>query len=672
MPLLAQLPENPPVADSVALDSNKIEILFIRQLKSKELPTGRMQELIGDVHLKQQAMHLWCDYGIINPNKQVEAFGNVQMLQEDSIRIFSDTLLYDGNTRQARLRQNVVLQDTSMTLFTEKLDYDLNTKIATFPEGSLIESDTMTLVSQKGTYNANTNIAHFSDSVRVTGTQYKLIADSLDFNTQTEVAYFIAPTTIYHGEKTVYCEDGYYDGKKNYAELKQNARFENVEEGKEELATGDKIIYDGEEQMYYLIGNAYYENETQAVNADTILLDAETDQYYFRGNPKFRSKQENDNQSIDAQYSDYDAATKTMIFRGEVELHKDANIILADSLDYNTVTKSGLARGNVNWRDTSANTQITAQVAQYNDSTEYIKAYGNPVLQTVMDNDTMWLRADTLISMPVAIDSLTQDSTTTLDSLSSANTIDSTQAVTTIDSTQQSGSDTLVISNNKARHIKGYYNVLIYKSDMQVVCDSLFYDDVDSIFHFYGEPILWADGTQFTADTMAVKLKRNKLEKVLLYNNSFIITKNDSLYYNQTKGKDVIAYFAKNNISLVEIMEEGETVYYIQDENDSYVGVNDVNCEDMILFFAANQLQRIRFEGEPNAVLYPMGQVNHESLKLEGFQWLGNRQPQSKQDLYNYDPTKIMQSNPIEKETAADKKKKAEEDEFEDEFWEED
>lgn len=191
----AQVFDKPP-APALEEDSSRIDILNIDKYKEISSGNGVFRELTGNVHLRQKEMHLWCDLGFIFPNKQIEAFNNVEMLQDDSIRIFSDTLYYDGITRFARLRQNVVLTDTSMTMFTEKLNYDLKTRIAYFPEQSLIESDSSTLVSKRGTYNANTNEAYFQDSVRITNPNYKLTADSLAFNTQTEVATFLADQSL--------------------------------------------------------------------------------------------------------------------------------------------------------------------------------------------------------------------------------------------------------------------------------------------------------------------------------------------------------------------------------------------------------------------------------------------------------------------------------------------
>lgn len=589
--LWGQISDRPPEPDSsIVADSSKIDIIHIGTLKEQVTPEGTFRELIKDVHLKQKEMHLWCDIGFIFPNRQVKAHGNVQMLQDDRIRIFSDSLFYDGISREAQLRQNVVLKDSNTTIFTEKLDYDLNTRIATFPEGSIIESDTTTMISKKGTYNANTNIAHFTDSVRITNPNYKLTTDSLAFNTETETALFIGPTKVYNDEKMVYCEDGFYDSKRNYAELYKNARFENHEDGKNEVATGDTIIYNGEDDIYYLIGNAHYENDDQIVDADTILMDGKTEQYSFRGNPKFQSKDSTNTQSIDAEFSDYDLETQTMIFRGEVQMVQESQIITTDSLDYNRETKEGIARGNVVWRDTSANTKITCQEAHYNDSTKYLLAKGNPILTTLIDQDTMWLRADTLFSMP-----------------------DSTDV--------------------NRRNLRAYYNVQIFKSDIQSRCDSLFYNDIDSMFYFYTHPILWVDNVQFTADTIAIKMKDKQINRVFLYNNSFIVNTNEEIYFNQVKGKDVVTKFVEGKINTMDINKNGETVYYALDEEDKYMGVNDVDCQKMLMFFGDNQIKRIRFQGTPKAMLYPMNQVNHQTLRLEGFQWLDSLQIKNKYEL---------------------------------------
>lgn len=589
--LWGQISDRPPSDQSLEQDSSKINIINIDKYKERSTVEGVFRELTGNVHLKQQEMHIWCDTGFIFPLKQVKAFSDVQMLQDDSIRIFSDSLYYDGIARFAKLRDNVVLKDTSMTLFTNKLDYDLNSRLATFPEGSLIESDSSTMISKKGTYNTNTNLAHFSDSVRITNPNYKLTADSLAFNTQTERAFFLGPTKVYNEEKMVYCEDGFYDSKANYAELYQNARFENREDGKLEIAKGDTIIYDGSRDLYYLIGHAHFQNDEQEVFADTILMDGKTEQYFFRGNPQFKSRDSSNQQSIQAVNSDYDALTKTMIFRGDVVVAQEHQLIKADSLDYNTETKNGLARGNVFWQDSVAQLSISCGKAWYNDSTKYLLAHKDPLLTTLIDKDTLWLKADTLISLP--------DS-----------------------------------SNQEQRNLYAYHHVQVFKSDMQALCDSLYYNSIDSTFHFYIRPILWVDDAQFTADTISVQLKHSKLHQVLLRQQSFIVNTHEATYFNQIKGDDATTKFdSSGSILHMHVDKNGETVYYAQDEKDRYMFVNDIDCQEMWMFFADKQLKRIRYEGAPSAVVHPMEKVDHSSLQLDGFQWLDSLQIKDKYEF---------------------------------------
>lgn len=573
---LAQISDAPPEATELE-DSSRIDILFINTFKERTTPEGTYRELIGDIHLKQQAMHLWCDLGFIDPYKQVDAFGNVQMLQDDSIRIFSDTLYYDGITRYARLRENVVLTDSSMTMFTNKLNYDLKSRIATFPEQSLIESDSSTLVSKRGYYNTRTSDAYFHDSVRITNPNYKLVADSLAFNTRTEVANFLGPTLVYNDEKVVYCEDGYYDSKANYAELYKNAYFLNREDGKQEEARGDTIIYDGSVDRYYLIGNAHFQDEDQEVDADTIIMDGKTEEYFFLGKPNFRSRDTTSNQTITATNSNYDALNKMMIFRGDVYVTQESQIIIADSLDYNMESKSGLARGHVIWVDTAANVKISAGRAVYQDSTEYLLADRDPMLTTLVDNDTLWLKADTLVSLP---------------------------------------------DTGDARHLYAYHHVRVFKSDMQARCDSLFYDGADSVFHLFEDPILWVDETQFTADTILLYLKSSKLDQVRLFHQSLIISTQEDTFFNQIKGKNALAQFVAGKVSTMDLYENGETVYYATDDDGAYMFVNDIDCDNMQLLFGEDQLKRIVYKGTPKAVVHPMRQVDHSSLFLQGFQWL--------------------------------------------------
>jgi hypothetical protein len=176
-------------------------------------------------------------------------------------------------------------------------------------------------------------------------------------------------------------------------------------------------------------------------------------------------------------------------------------------------------------------------------------------------------------------------------------------------------------------------DVRVFKSDLQAICDSLIYSTKDSIFRFFEQPVIWSDTSQFLADTIQMSLKNKKIDRIFLTNKSFILNSPDQIYFNQIKGKNIIAYFQEGNLRRMEVEGNAESVYYALDEAKAYVGVNKTVCSRMVLLFGDNEVEKIKFYTQPTAKLEPMQQADHNALKLEGFNWVIEKRPLSVQDL---------------------------------------
>ncbi len=273
---------------------SKIELLGARDLKFDKRMGVDAQRLIGDVKFRHQGALLYCDSAYLyNASNSLDAFGNVYLNQGDTLRLYSDKLNYNGDTRLVKVRNNVRLLDKDMTLTTDILDYDRLKEKATFYEGGTIVStaNNNTLDAVYGVYMATNEIFYFRDDVLLTNPQYKVVTDTLDYHNITEVAYFDGPTFIYSDANTIYCENGWYDTKNDIAQFNENAYLDN---GKQTLK-GDSLWYtrvDG-------LGKAY----CNVVIHDTV------DQYLIKGD--FGSYDERIKQSLvtlRAQLIQYDAA----------------------------------------------------------------------------------------------------------------------------------------------------------------------------------------------------------------------------------------------------------------------------------------------------------------------------------------------------------------------------
>jgi lipopolysaccharide export system protein LptA len=555
-----------------------------------------LQKLNGHVELRQDSIYMYCDTAVIENETRVYARGQVVIQQGDSLSVFADSAMYDGGVQIAELFGDVILVNKEQQLFTDHLTYDLTTKVATYDNNATLVMDETQLTSKKGYYYVREQQIYFKDSVVVVDPQFSLRSDTLGFNTETRTVSFLGPTLISNDSTKVYCEDGYYDTENNLALFSQNAQYVKGEQ----VAIADSIVYDGAKQVYSLEGNASFEEGARRASADNIKYDEANDKTYLIGDAKYQDEE----QDIIANEIIYDAKNEQYATRGRSRISDPPQILEANQVDFSEERGIGIALGDVIWRDTSADLTIICEQADYDRKTDYLKASGGrggrPMLITMLEEDSLFMASDTLYA-------LREDS----------------------------------IASDSARQLRAYYDVRIYSNKLQAVCDSLQYSTTDSIFRLFREPIVWSDTSQFYADTVNMQLADSKIDRIYLLDNSFILNSPDELFFNQVKGKYITAFFEENELRRMAVNGNAESVYYALDESGGYVGVNKTICSEMMLYFGNNEVEQIKFYTEPQANMLPMGQTNHQELRMPGFNWEKKYRPMSVDDLFVPLPARI-------------------------------
>ena len=132
------------------------------------------QILRGDVIFRHEEMWMYCDSAYFyEGSNSLDAFGHIRFVQGDTLLGFGDKLFYDGNTKLARMRQNVKLihgrEDENPTILTtDTLNYDRNAGVAYYYSGGEVKDTLNTLTSIRGNYTPGTNQAVFSHDVQLT------------------------------------------------------------------------------------------------------------------------------------------------------------------------------------------------------------------------------------------------------------------------------------------------------------------------------------------------------------------------------------------------------------------------------------------------------------------------------------------------------------------------
>ena len=661
-------------------DSMKVvKILNAQSYHSETKPdSSQLTFLVGDVKIQQENTIIMCDSMILDPkNNFIESFGHVHINDNDSTNIFSDYMKYEVDKKTIHFLKNVQLVDNRGTLTTQELNYDMNQKVGTYDHGGKIVNKGSVLTSERGIYYELTKDVFFRNNVVLRDPQYDLSADSLQYNTATQRSTFITETFIQFKDstrRTVHTKEGYYDLPTHKAYF---GRRSVITDGGQKLV-GDSVNIDDSTGISTAVGNARYADSVEGVVivAGRLFNNKKKNYFLATEKPIMILKQDKDSIYIAADTFYSARLIDRPKIAEKVETTDSLHQQYVDSLDKaSSDSLHRVATQGINARDTLSTSSP--------DST-------HPMVVKV--------RGDSLKRVPIDSSQLGR-----IDSSQLAHRIDSSQLAHRADSallakpkgrpTQPPGrpglnkpggrppmnrpagqppilaaADSAVrpsapiqaarppepdrdhekftdtskapITDSTLRYILAYHHVRIFSDSLQAVADSMYYSGQDSIFRLFYNPIAWGNGNyQITGDTMYVYTKNKKANRLYVFENGLAINKVAKDFYNQIKGTTINAYFKDGQVDYMRAKGNAESVYYVQDDNKAYTGVNKAHADIIDMIFAKSdsggrELRKVILRNDAEGSMIPFKKVNFDDMRLRGFKWQEARRPKSKEDLF--------------------------------------
>ncbi|MBC8155794.1 MAG: hypothetical protein H7Z72_23135 [Bacteroidetes bacterium] len=252
-----------PMTGAPAGTGDKVDLIHADSLNIVNQPNAVIYRLINNVKLQQKGLVLYCDIAIQNKTTNViEAYGNVRMVQGDTITVRGDTLYYYGNNRQANVLGNVVLKDRKMTLSTARLVYDMLSGVAHYPvRGRIVDRENI-LTSDEGYYDTRSKQFTFQRNVRLLNQppgkeKTTILADSLLYNSLSKIADFQGPTRIISKDGTLIARNGQYNTTTRVSNFRQRATAETDKY----ILTGDSLNFDNINEVGVADGNVVIVNK---------------------------------------------------------------------------------------------------------------------------------------------------------------------------------------------------------------------------------------------------------------------------------------------------------------------------------------------------------------------------------------------------------------------------
>lgn len=605
------------------------------------------RKVTGPARFYHNHTYLVCDTAWWNVNTNViRCIGHVKISQ-DRTTLTSETLEYVVDEDMAKFRGLVELEDKDHDILrTHYLDYNTKDSVAVFQGGaSMKDKDGQVIESIYGTYESKLSLFVFNDQVNMFSDSIFVKTSRLEYRSDISTAYFGFGTDAWESDRMLSANDGWYDRAREIFFFRKKVHLLT----KEQEAWSDSLYFhrntndlemlghveviDTTRSVFALAGRLEYADSASRVRLtrDPAVVtwsenEGKVDSLYIGGDLleyQGRPRCDVDSMAVvnaNKRLTDLEADPVTEYRRKAAEAAQKA----AEEAMANDPNRPPAGRGG---RGTDGSSVISSE-AEGGVEKSPESPGGAPVIPSGVEEspDSLVAPADSLLA---PLDSLAASA---LDSLGFASAIDSTEMLPPPPPPKDS---------TKVGFIQCRGNVRMFRSDIQMACDSLVFTELDSLIRMYKDPIVYNEGNrQYVADSIYVQVKNQRVEKASLMSNAFITTCEDSLAhaFDQIRGAEMMAYFDSTAALKRFDALGGASALFFLEENGSLATVNKVESKMLYATFEDGNLQRIYYFEDAKNDAYPSVQLPKDERKLKGFRWDPDKQPKGPEDITSLEP----------------------------------
>lgn len=412
------------------------------------------------------------------------------------------------------------------------------------------------------------------------GDTVHLYGDFLRYDGNTTIGKIRNNVTLKDDETTLYTDSLDFNNTTDVAWYFNGGRIINADN----VLTSNRGYYYFKDGMFFFKDSVIGKSPEYTIETDTLKYNTRSETAFFVGPTNIYNTEE----YLYAENGWYNTNAKIFQFNKNAVYQNKEKILMGDSLYYDDMQGVGKAFQNISLIDTTENMILKGNYAYYQKLPENFLITDKALLIQVTDKiDSLFLHADTLKSE--------------------------------------------YDSSGIHRILKAYYKVKIFRDDFQGSCDSMAYSFKDSIIRMYRQPIIWSEGSQLTAQYVEIQTRNRKMDKFNLNEDAFIVSQEDTIRFNQIRGKNMTGYIKNNKLYKVDVFGNGQTIYFTKDKEE-IVGVNQAESSDLIIYLNNSQVSRINMIKQPAGTLYPLEELTE--TKLKGFQWLENLRPKKMTDIF--------------------------------------
>lgn len=662
VPLRAQSQSAPVASDSV------ISLLNAEWAKLTQVNYRDFRLVKGPAVFFHNGAYLFCDSAAWDIKAEIiKAYRNVRITQDKTV-LRSDSLTYFISENLAQFRGPLVdvFDNEGDTLRTNNLDYNTKDSIAVFRNGGAMkDKDGNIIEGRNGTYSSSSKVFTFEDDVQLFTDSIFIKSSKMDYVTEENKAYFRDRTYLWREDAFMKALAGWYDTENDVVNFNKEVYMNTPDY---EMWAGDLNYYrtDNRVEAYDNVEMLDTLRETAFVAHKAIVsIDSlNNDHMVFTNQPSIIYYGENENNVKDTLFLTADSLVLYTVRRCDIteeeltEREKNRDDILVDAIEEAEKKAAELRQKAYEEVMAKRPENIAKQTKLKNDAQKKVDSLAalglaapdslytllgldpaaeksllpppsqSEALEDEVSKDSISAAGTEQISdlEPVSEpESLSGDKKESAETASEENMSKPQSAVV-----QDSTAAIPVVDTTKIRFIEGYRNVKMYRTDMQALCDSLAYSDLDSLARMYVEPVLWHKiSSQLTSDVMILMMKNGQLYRGSMQQNAMIITQEDSVHYDQIKSTEMLGHFRNNELFRYDVLGGVNAMFYLK-EDAAITTVNIKESQFMTVALKDGVAQRMKYYEQTKSDAYPIINLEKENQKIKGFVWRDDQRPKDR------------------------------------------
>lgn len=417
----------------------------------------------------------------------------------------------------------------------------------------------------------------------VQGDTVTLISKYAEYNGITQFAFASEDVVLTSPSNTLITDTLFFNREKQESYYRSGGKV------KDSTNTIESVVgrYYMERDKYAFRKNVVVTNPDYLINTDILDFYTESGHAYLYGPSTITGE----DSKIYCEKGFYDTQLDEGHFQQNANIDYETRNMKGDSIYFRQIDNFASATNNITITDTLNNSVVKGHYAEMYKEVDSLFITKNPVASSLQDKDSVHIASDIL----------------------------------------------MLTGNADQRILRAFKDARIFKTDLSGKADSIWSSESRGLTKMITNPILWAEESQITGDTIHLisDAETNKLDTLKVFYDAFMVMKDSIEGYNQVKGKEMFALFnEENEIHEVNFVKNTETIYYVREDDGELVGIDKALSSAIKLKLENNEILDIYYFETVDSNLYPENEFPPNFRRLKGFLWRGDEMIRSKEDLF--------------------------------------